>query len=171
MNVELKTYDARYSDEMKADIADFFDFHGGLVGAQASPQEREQLEKEAEEIIAHWQESPSALYAVFAQGDYAGFLRLNYRGDQVAWLEDLYVRPALRGRGIAGKAIGLAEEIVASRPGYTAMCIDVVSRNDRAIDLYYRLGYDSLSLLTLRKEFGENPRDRRAQVLGREFRI
>lgn len=171
MNVQLKQFEACHSVPMKAAAADFFDFHGRLVGVQASPQERERLEKEVEETIVQWQEEPSVLYTILADGDFAGFLRLNYRGDQVAWIEDLYVCPELRGQGIARKAIGLAEKIVAEKPGYTAICIDVVSRNDRAIDLYYRLGYDSLSLLTMRKEFGENPRDRRTQVLGREFKI
>ncbi|MDE6837399.1 MAG: GNAT family N-acetyltransferase [Acutalibacter sp.] len=169
MNVELKEYAPSYEHDMKQDIADFFAFHGGLVGRQAEA--RTQAEQEAMETLKSWQQGRSALYAVLCEGEYAGFLRLDYRGDQAAWIEDLYVRPDLRGRGIASQAIRRAEGIVSARPGYTAMCMDVAPRNEKALRLYYRLGYDSVSLVTLRREFGENPRDRKTEFLGREFQI
>lgn len=167
--VTLQSYDPRFQQDLLRDIADFFAFHGGLVGEQ--DQAAAEAEQACEEILAGWQAGRSALYVVLWEGSYAGFIRLDYRGDQVAWLEDLYVRPALRNRGIASCAIKLAEEIVAARPGYTALCMDVAPRNDRALGLYYRLGYDTISLVTLRKEFGQNPRDRSAAFLDREFRI
>lgn len=169
MNIELKPYNSAYESELKQDIADFFAFHGSLVGRGAEAQA--QAEREALETLDNWQQHSSALYVVLCGDLYAGFLRLDYRGDQVAWIEDLYVRPVLRGRGIASQAIRLAEGIVSARPGYTALCMDVVPRNERALDLYYRLGYDSISLVTLRREFGENPRNRKTEFLGREFRV
>lgn len=169
MNIDLTEYSAAFAQEVKADIVDFFAFHGSLVGAQREA--RAQAEREAAETLEEWQRGRSALYVILHDGGYAGFLRLDYRGDQVAWIEDLYVRPGLRGQGIASAAIGLAEKIVSARPGYTAMCMDVVPRNETAMGLYYRLGYDSVSLLTLRKEFGENPRDQKTEILGRTFRV
>ena len=33
------------------------------------------------------------------------------------------------------------------------MCIDVVPRNIEALKLYYKLGYDTLSMVTIRKNF------------------
>lgn len=123
------------------------------------------------EILENWQKGRSALYAILCDSEYAGFLRLAYRGDQVAWIEDLYVRPQLRGRGAASQAIRLAEKIVSAKPGYTAMCMDVAPRNEQALNLYYRLGYNSISLITLRREFGDNPRDQETELLGRVFKI
>ena len=73
-------------------------------------------------------------------------------------------------QGIATEAIRLAEGIVRAKPGYTALCLDVVPRNESALRLYHKLGFDSLSLLTLRKELGENKRDRRENLLGLTFR-
>lgn len=169
MNIELIGYKTTFAQDLKADIADFFAFHSGLV--EAPEEEHQQAEQEAAEILKDWQQDCSALYAILRDGGYAGFLRLRYRGDQVAWIEDLYVRPQLRGQGIGSAAIGQAEAIVAARPGYTALCMDVSPRNEAAMRLYYRLGYDSVSLLTLRKEFGENRRDRKTEILRRAFYI
>lgn len=169
MNIDLIEYNAAFAQEVRTDIVDFFAFHGSLLGAREEI--CAQAEREAAETLEEWQQGRSDLYVILNDGSYAGFLRLNYRGDQVAWLEDLYVRPALRGQGAASEAIGLAEKIVSARPGYTAMCMDVVPRNEAAMRLYYRLGYDSVSLLTLRKEFGENPRNKKTEILGRTFRI
>lgn len=169
MNIDLIEYNTAFAREVKTDIVDFFAFHGSMVGAQEEA--RAQAEREAAESLEEWQQGRSALYLILLDGSYAGFLRLDYRGDQVAWIEDLYVRPALRGQGAASAAIGLAEKIVSARPGYTAVCMDVVPRNQAAMRLYYRLGYDSVSLLTLRKEFGENPRDQKTEILGRTFHI
>lgn len=169
MHIALKEYEAAYQVQVKRDIVDFFAFHGGLVGEREEASA--QAEEEAEEVLENWRRGRSALYAILDGEAYAGFLRLEYRGDQVAWIEDLYVRPERRGQGIASQAIGQAEKIVAARPGYTALCMDVVPRNTQALNLYYRLGYDTLSLITLRKEFGENPRDQKASFLGKEFRV
>ena len=55
--------------------------------------------------------------------------------------------------------------------GYTAVCMDVVSRNTEALNLYQKLGYDTLSLITVRKELGENHRTDTADVFGYKFRI
>lgn len=169
MNIQLIPFAPAYSQQLKLDIADFFAFHGGLVGQQEEAQS--EVQSEMEEVLLNWQKGRSALYVILLNEEYAGFLRLDYRGDQVAWIEDLYVRPAWRGQGVASQSIALAEKIVAAKPGYTAVCMDVAPRNDSALRLYYRLGYDSVSLITLRKEFGDNPRDRKVQILDREFRI
>lgn len=169
MDIELKDYEAAFAQNLINDISDFFAFHGDLLGA--GEEARKRAEQEALETLEEWQRDRSALYVILCDGSYAGFLRLDYRGDQVAWIEDIYVRPALRGQGAASAAIIQAEEIVAAKPGYTALCMDVAPRNEAAIRLYYRLGYDSVSLLTLRKEFGENRRDRRTEILGKTFKI
>ena len=99
-----------------------------------------------------------------------GFLRLKFRGDIVAWIEDIYVDEEWRGRGIASRAIHEAERIVQDTPGYEAVCIDVVPRNADALRLYHKLGYLDLSIITLRKELYAQKRDKPVHLLGMEFR-
>ena len=57
------------------------------------------------------------------------------------------------------------------KEGIEAMTIEVVTRNEAALHLYHKLGYDTMSMVSLRKEFGENRRDRQAEFLGLRFRI
>lgn len=54
--------------------------------------------------------------------------------------------------------------------GYEALSIDVVPRNDDAIRLYQRLGFDALSILTLRQELKESHRDKECEILGFRFK-
>ena len=49
--------------------------------------------------------------------------------------------------------------------------MDVVPRNTEALNLYQKLEYDTLSLITVRKELGENHRTDTADVFGYKFRI
>ena len=56
-----------------------------------------------------------------------------------------------RSKGIATESILKAEEIVKLNPRYKAMSIDVVPRNLGAINLYHKLGYTDLSIITVRK--------------------
>ncbi|MDD3243950.1 MAG: GNAT family N-acetyltransferase [Eubacteriales bacterium] len=161
--VELCAYEERNRDVMLPWISAFFGFHAALVGKDADAQEMQST-------LEEWLRDGHELYVITADGTAAGFVHLGFRGDTVAWLEDLFVTPALRGQGIATRAIACAEALVSARPGCTALCIDVAPRNEAALRLYRALGYDALSLLTLRKEFGPDPRDRQTQALGMRWR-
>ncbi len=99
-----------------------------------------------------------------------GFLHIGYRGANVAWIEDIYVDRNYRNKGIATQSIYVAEEIIKSHAGYTSICFDVVPRNKEALRLYYKLGYDNLSIITVRKELYENNRDKVEKLMGMEFR-
>ena len=118
MPVELKEYAPAYERELKEDIIALFALHGGLVGQDSAA--RAEAQAEAAETLASWQADGSALYVIREENTYVGFLRLEYRGSQVAWIEDLYVRPEHRGRGLASRAIGLAEELETLKPGLRA---------------------------------------------------
>jgi len=72
---------------------------------------------------------------------------------------------AHRGCGIATFAIAAVETIVMNKPGYTTVCLDVSPRNDNALRLYHKLGYTDLSLITIRKEFGDSKRDKPIKLL------
>lgn len=76
-----------------------------------------------------------------------------------------------RGKGTGSRAIAEAEQIIKEKNGYAAVCMDVVPKNVAALNLYQKLGYDTLSLITLRKEFGENHRKEKTDFLGYKFNV
>lgn len=67
------------------------------------------------------------------------------------WLEDLFILPEFQGRGIGSEAIKLLESTV--KQYSESMYIEAAARNERAIRLYRRLGYDCLNTVTIRKDF------------------
>jgi len=126
--------------------------------------------KMARETLHDWRQPPNELYLITHHEQIAGFLRLGFRGANVAWIEDIFVDENLRGQGIASAAIAAAEEIVRARPGYTALHLEVVPRNENALRLYHHLGFDSLSYVTLRKNFDGSKKDRTVNLLGLNLR-
>ncbi len=116
-----------------------------------------------------WLEPSHELYMIEHEEKTVGFLHIAYKGSNVAWIEDVFVDEIFRNKGIATEAIKSAEEIIKSKPEYTAICFDVVPRNEAALRLYYKLGYDNLSMITVRKELYENKRDKKEILLGFEF--
>lgn len=165
MNIQLREYTDADRGNMAAQLADFFGFHAALVNGRA-----ENDISAAEETLDGWLQPGHELRVITLDGETAGFLHIGYRGSNVAWIEDIYVSPKFRGQGVGTGAIALAEGLIAQKPGYDAVCMDVAPRNAAALRLYHRLGYDSLSLITLRKQLGENPRDRHAEILGLDFK-
>lgn len=162
--MELKKFEARNAPLLRPWIADFFGYHAELVGATPSA-----TDESVQLTLAAWTTAPSELYLIKYEDVPVGFLRLNFKGDIAAWLEDLYIVDDMRGQGLATRAIGMAEHLVRQREGLQAMCLEVAPRNEAALRLYRKLGFTDLSLMTLRKEFGESRRDRPLSVLGQEF--
>ena len=100
-----------------------------------------------------------------------GLLHLGSRGGEIDWLEDLFVLPEYQGRGIGGQAVRLAEAMV--RQYSQSMYVEAAARNEAAIRLYRRLGYDCLNTVTLRKDFPGYDYDvmRTERVYGERFEI
>lgn len=145
-------------------IADFFGFHAGLVG-------RQDLTEDGAVILAQWRGEEHSVFTILEDAVPVGFVHLQKLGPIVVELADLYVVPARRGQGIGTAAIGLAEDLAKQMPGIEAMTLQVMTRNEAALRLYHKLGYDTMSLVTLRKEFGENPRTGTADFAGLCFHI
>lgn len=82
---------------------------------------------------------------------YVGFAHLGVRADAADWLEHLYVKPQYRNKGLGSEAIKLLEDIV--KEYSISMYIEVSARNLKAMDLYHRLGFDTLNTITIRKDF------------------
>jgi len=121
------------------------------------------------QTLREWLKKPSEVYLIVRNGENAGFLCLGFRGSNVAWINYIYVDEAHRGQGIATAAIYAAERLVLSRKGYNALCMDVDPRSAAALRLYHRLGYDTLSMLTVRKNFGCGSKEESMHILGFEF--
>jgi len=123
--------------------------------------------RDTRETLLSWLEPQYALYLVQKDGTTAGFLRLGYPyGSNIAWLEDISVDAHLREQGIATQAIRAAEEIVRELPGYTVLCMNVQPENENALRLYHHLGYDTLHLLCLRKNFDGGKPETQTEILG-----
>jgi len=65
------------------------------------------------------------------------------RGGRVLWVEQLYVRPDLRGRGIGGQLLQAALEVARSS-GCLAAELEVDGSHGRAANLYLRVGFQPL---------------------------
>ena len=166
MHVELAPFSLRERAVLLRDIAAFWQHHAALV----SKEETVAL-AQAEDTLKEWLGEGHTLFSIWADGQQAGFLHLQRTGPIVMQLEDIFVQPPLRGRGIATAAIAQAEALCRQMPGIEAVTLQVVPRNEAALRLYHKLGYDTLSLVTLRKELGPNPRRRRLRLRGLTFRF
>lgn len=162
--IQLKRFSKDFKEETVRRIATFFGFHSALVSGNENPNY-----KMAEETLNEWLKPEHELYLIMYEECTVGFLHIAYKGSNVAWIEDVFVDEFFRNRGIATESIRIAEEIIKSNPAYTAICFDVVPRNAAALKLYYKLGYNNLSMITVRKELYENKRDKKEKLLGFEF--
>jgi ribosomal protein S18 acetylase RimI-like enzyme len=124
----------------------------------------------AREDIAAWTAENHDLFVIMHSDKPVGFLHLNMRGSTVCWIEDIFVSADYRRRGIASEAIGLAENLLKER-GVKGVSMDVVPDNLPALRLYHRLGYDRLSIITVRKDFDEFETARTEEIAGLPFRV
>ena len=130
-----------------------------------------QTEEEARADLRAWTGQGHRLYFIALEDIAVGLLHLGSRGGEIDWLEDLFVLPEYQGRGIGGQAVRLAEAMV--RQYSQSMYVEAAARNEAAIRLYRRLGYDCLNSVTLRKDFPGYDYDvvRTEQVYGERFEI
>ena len=163
--IELILYTEQYRDATLRRIEAFWGFHSGLVGREDEAEQTESGEQSPVlDDLRRWTAEDHRLYVILQDGQDVGFVHLYRAGPIVMELADIFVDKERRGQGIATRAIALAEQKAKEE-------LQVVTRNEDALRLYHRLGYDTMSMVTLRKEFYENRRDRKADFLGMTFRI
>ena len=168
--IELIPYSSIYEKDTLRRISEFFDFHHALTyGDDQDIEKANQQKVDIRDTLIDWVTHPSALYVIMERDVSVGFVRICYRGPNVAWIEDIFVDVVRRGNGVATEAIHAVENVVKSVQGYTAICIDVSPRNANALRLYHKLGYTDLSLITIRKEFGESERSEPMDLCGFNF--
>jgi RimJ/RimL family protein N-acetyltransferase len=168
--VKLVPYDASHEIVILRQIAEFFGFHHTLIEKTPSDNCHTTLNYDSRPTLMEWLVPPNALFVIVEADVAVGFIRINYRGPNVAWIEDVFVDIEHRGKGLASSAISAVEDIVKNVPGYTAICLDVSPRNTNAMRLYHKLGFTDLSLITVRKEFADSKRGESVHLLGLDFK-
>ena len=71
--------------------------------------------------LAEWVTHPNALFVIVCDDISVGFIRINYRGPNAVWIEDIFIDTVHRGRGMASAAIAAVEALMMDTPGYTAV--------------------------------------------------
>lgn len=107
-------------------------------------------------LIAEWREAEAAEIDEPRPAGFALYF-YNYstwRGHTGIWVEDLFVRPALRGKGI-GKALLTRVAQIAVAEGCPRLEWSVLDWNTPAVDFYRSLGAESMSEWTIMRVSGE----------------
>ena len=131
----------------------------------------DQSESEAREDLSNWTKPGHTTYFIQNDGINVGFAHLGSRGGKMDWLEDLFILPEHQKKGFGREAIYKLEEIV--RQYSVSLYIEAAARNEAAIRLYRKLGYDCLNTITIRKDFPGYEYDvvKKEQIHGIEFEI
>lgn len=142
-NIALERYDGSQEAEMLSDIAAFWKIHYVDLTPEGAASD-----------LRAWTAEGHELYVILCGNAAAGFLHMGSRGSACDWLEDVFVREELRGRGIGSRAIELAWEMIRVK-GLETLYLEVVPANEAAIRLYHRLGFTNLNTLTLNRSVKE----------------
>lgn len=126
---------------------------------------------EAEEDLCAWTNVGHKFYFIIFDNEKVGFIHIGSRGSKIDWLEDIFVKPVFQNKGIGTKAIALIEEIISSYS--KSIYIEAAARNEPAIKLYRKLGFNCLNTITIRKDFQEKEFDviKKEQIFNEQFEI
>lgn len=133
------------------------------------PMDREQIYRETFDEIREYNTGKHKLFVGVEKDKIIGYVILDYRGPQVCWIDELFVVEEERNKGYGTEMVNQVKKMLLEE-GCEAVSIDVVPRNTDAIRLYQRLGFDALSILTLRQDLKKTYRDKDCEVLGFQFK-
>ena len=146
----------------------YIEFFKELRGKQGwSPDEEEVYKREVENYFKRG----DMVFLAVEEGKLAGFIRVSSR-EGCFWIEELFVRPKFRGRGIGRALVERAEEEV--RKHDDALYLFVLPQDKDAIAFWKKLGYDVINTIELVKDLEPTPRDEgfhTIEFLGERFRI
>ncbi|NJE29640.1 GNAT family N-acetyltransferase [Thermococcus sp. 18S1] len=159
----------RISEEHLRDFQELYiEFFRELRGKQGwSPHAEAEYRAEA----VHYFKRDDLIFLAFDGGRAAGFIRVSSREGSF-WVEEIYVRPKFRGRGIGRELVKRAEEEVLKWD--SALYLFVLPQDKDAIAFWKRLGYDTINTIELVKDLEPTPRDEgfhTVELLGERFRI
>lgn len=147
-------------------ITELMNYHRKLNNA---PKEYWQADAESQKTLKSWIEQGN-VFNIFLDDEPAGFFYVRFGGQNVAWLEDLYISEQYRGKGIGKYAMKKLDELMAEKK-VVAMFVDVIPRNTNAIKLYRDCGFDHLNLIQLRKNYDKSlDKKDDIEILGFKFK-
>lgn len=141
-NIRLHLYEKEKDTELTISL---------IKGFWKAHNNYDQSTEEAKKDLDDWTKEGHQLYLIQLEHMSIGFVHLGSRGGKIDWLEDLYVMPEYQNKGIGTCVIRLIEDVV--KEYSESLYIEAAARNEKAIRLYYRMGYDCLNTITVRKDF------------------
>ena len=97
------------------------------------------------ESLAILEDGSREVHAALEGGELRGFLILNMSGAFAGYIQTVCVSPESRGRGIGTRLMEFAEERIFRDSPNVFLCVS--SFNDRARELYEKLGYERIGEL------------------------
>lgn len=152
-------------------VAAFFADHFAVSENEPAEINPERLAAAEEDLDDWFQKDDAVLFIIEEDGAEAGLLLMARHGGSVVWIENLYVKREFRRRGIASRAIALAEEYAANVMKAPAINMDVIPQNQHALHLYHSLGYDTLQMITMRKPLNGETRKNTVRVFDLDFKM
>lgn len=147
-------------------ITELMNYHRILNNA---PKEYWQTDVQSIETLHNWVEE-GTIYNIFLDDKIAGFFFVRFGGQNVAWLEDLFILEQYRGEGIGKFAMKKLDELMIEKK-VVAMFVDVIPRNTSALRLYRTCGFDHLNLIQLRKNYDKKlDKSDNIEILGLNFK-
>ena len=157
--VSLIPYSPEFESTLAGFVVSFWNVHHSNVSID-----------EARHTLTEWTAEDHSLFVILLDHAAVGFIRTHNTSPTVCWIDDLYVDVPYRGRGIATEAIRQTEAALRKR-GCRSFCMEVVPDNLPAVRLYHRLGYDRLSLITMRKDDESFENERIENIAGLPLRV
>lgn len=145
--MKLIPYDNRHQDQMVTMITGLFNHHRDLTQSRA---EFYQTQEESKATLGDWLSQGEVL--LIEDQNIIGFFYVRYGGQRAAWLEDLFIEEAYRGRGYGKGAMKLLDDHMKAQ-NILAMFVDVIPRNVTALQMYVDCGFDHLNMIQLRKNY------------------
>lgn len=166
MNINIKELSEDLFLTTAKMITELMNYHRKLNNA---PKKYWQTDEESKETLEYWKEE-GTVYNVFLDHEAVGFFYVRFGGQNVAWLEDIFISEQYRGKGIGRFAMGRLDELMIEKE-VVAMFVDVIPRNTSAIKLYRECGFDHLNLIQLRKNYDKKlDKDEEIDLLGFNFK-
>lgn len=123
----------------------YYGFYRELRSRQGwSPRSIDEYREEAENILGR-----DTVFIAYVNDLPAGFIRVSER-DGSYWIEELYVKPMYRVKGIGRKLVEAAEEFVKKHD--PAVYIMVLPQDRRALEFWLHMGYNILNTVELVKD-------------------
>lgn len=112
--------------------------HIDLEGAEDNDAFRDSVNKSLSDSLL----AEDTVILIAKEHDVAGYIQIRLPGsDHIAWVDDLYVDPDLRGQGFATQLIEASEQLLKA-DGATLLRIFTQAENDGARITYAKAGYD-----------------------------